>query len=499
MFRLKIIPGGKKIIYDSPSISIKYLIDEKKLDKSLLSLEKIFNIKFSNLQKKNFLYDNNKQIRVSKPEGKPDSVIIEKIKIDDDYSSDYFRNHLAGLIQTLEGESLRSLHIFIPDYKIFKNFFNSRLYYYQTFVEGLILGNYKFQKYKTDKKSEVPLKVILHSDEQQTLKKAINIAISLGESINISRDLENEPGNLLYPELLAKKIKTLCTKEKIKVKIFNDREIEQRKMGGLLAVGMGSSKKPRFIHIEYKPGSQKNIKKVALVGKGVTFDSGGISLKPASKMGDMKADMSGAAVVIGTILAAKKNRLPVHMIGLIPAAENMPSGNSLKPGDIIKTASGKTIEVEDTDAEGRIILADALHYASKQKPDIIIDLATLTGACVVALGEFTAGLFTKNDSLANDIYQAGQRTFDRVWRLPLWDDFNKQIKSNVADIKNLGNRWGGAITAAKFLEHFVDKSIPWAHLDIAGPSFPTEINNYNKKYMTGFGVRLLFDYLYNQI
>ena len=193
-----------------------------------------------------------------------------------------------------------------------------------------------------------------------------------------------------------------------------------------------------------------------------------------------------------------RRSLPVELIGIVPAVENAIAGNAYKPGDVVKTASGKSIEVKDTDAEGRIILADALEYASKQKPDEIIDFATLTGAVVVALGEYAVGLFTKNDSIANSLTDAGMRTYERVWRLPFWDDYNKLVKSDIADVKNLGPRWGGSITAGKFLENFVDENIPWAHLDIAGVSLANDLNNYTKKWHTGFGVRLMIDYLENQ-
>ena len=218
-------------------------------------------------------------------------------------------------------------------------------------------------------------------------------------------------------------------------------------------------------------------------------------------MGEMKADMSGAAVVVGTLIAAAKNNLPIHLFGIIPSAENMVSGESIRPGDVVKISNGKTVEIEDTDAEGRVVLADALHYASQLKPDQIIDLATLTGACVVALGEFVAGMFTKNDTMADSLYKSGITTFDRVWRLPMWDDYNKLIDSDVADVANLGStNWNKeAITAAKFLEHFVDKNIPWTHLDIAGPAMNKFSRSYTKKYMTGFGVRLLFDYLSHRV
>jgi leucyl aminopeptidase len=225
------------------------------------------------------------------------------------------------------------------------------------------------------------------------------------------------------------------------------------------------------------------------------FDSGGISIKPAQNMWEMKADMSGAAVVAGVILSAVSAKLNINLIGVIPAAENMPSGTAFKPGDIIRTASGKTVEIDNTDAEGRVVLADALDYASKEKPDIILDLATLTGACVVALGDFTAGLFTKNDDLSAKLAASSKTTHERIWPMPMWDDYNKYNKSELADIKNLGGRWGGAVYAAKFLENFVDKKIPWAHLDIAGPAMPNDFSSYTKIYMTGFGVRLLFDYL----
>ena len=325
-------------------------------------------------------------------------------------------------------------------------------------------------------------------------------------AVNFTRDLQNEPANNLTPELLASRITNEAKPLGIKITVFNESEIKKRKMGGLIAIGQGSSNKPRFIVLEYKP-LQKNKKnkkdkpkKIALVGKGITFDTGGISIKPSKNMGEMKADMSGAAAVAGTLIAAAKNNLPVHLFGIIPAAENMLSGDSIRPGDIVKISNGKSVEIEDTDAEGRVVLADALHYASQLKPDQIIDLATLTGACVVALGEFVAGMFTKNDQMAQQLYKSGITTYDRVWRLPMWDDFGELIKSDIADVANLGNtRWAGAITAAKFLEHFVDKNIPWTHLDIAGPAMNNSSRNYTKKYMTGFGVRLLFDYLSNKV
>jgi leucyl aminopeptidase len=500
MFNLNIKSGGKKITYKPLSIGLKYLVEEKKLESILLNHEKIFNIRFSPLQIKNFLAKEGNSIRAYKKEGKPDCVIISKIKIDDSFSVDFFRNHLAGFLPPLESEKVKYLHIFIPKYEIFSKYFNNEEYYYQSFVEGILLGNYSFDKYKADKKSPQDLNVLFYAEDQKKLNRAISIASIVMEGVNFTKDLQNEPGSEVTPEVFAKRIKDTLPEFGVKVKVLDEKEIKKRKMGGLLAVGLGSENPPRFIVMEYEgPGKGKKTssKYVALVGKGVTFDSGGISIKPANNMGEMKADMSGGAVVAGTILAAAKAELPVKLIGIIPAAENMPSGSSMRPGDIVVTASGKSIEVDNTDAEGRMILSDALDYASKQKPDVIIDLATLTGACVVALGEIVAGLFTKDDNLADELYKKGLKTYDRLWRLPLWDDYNDQIKSDVADVKNVGGRWGGAITAAKFLEKFVDKNVSWAHLDIAGPAMANSFNNYTKKYMTGFGVRLLFEYLSN--
>ncbi len=498
MFNLNIKSGGKKISYKPLSISLKFLVDEKKLESSLINLETIFNIRFSLLQKKNFLSKEGGQIRVSKKDGKPDSVIISKVKTDESFSSDYFRNHLAGFLPGLGSEQLKNLHIFIPKYEIFKKYFVSEEYYYQTFAEGILLGNYSFDKYKADKKKPADLNIFFYADDQKKLNQAISTAVILMEGVNFAKELQNEPGSVLTPAVLAKRIDSTLPAYGVKVTILNEKEIKKRKMGGLLAVGSGSINTPRFIIMDYKgAGKNKKSKTVALVGKGVTFDSGGISIKPAGNMGEMKADMSGAAVVAGTILAAAKAKLPVNILGVIPSAENMPSGSSMRPGDIVVTASGKSIEVDNTDAEGRMILSDALDYTCRQQPDVIIDLATLTGACVVALGEFVAGLFTKDDKLADTLYKKGLNTYDRLWRLPMWDDYNDLIKSDVADVKNVGGRWGGAITAAKFLEKFVDKNISWAHLDIAGPAMANNFNNYTKKYMTGFGVRLLFDFLAN--
>jgi len=488
---------SKRVKFNSLSLNINFLINDKSLNKNVNKLDKIFNIKLSKLQKENLLSKDINEIRVAKLNGKPDEILFHKVKIDEKFNADYFRNYCAGLISKIKNEKIREVHITLPQYNTYKKYFNDESYFYQTFVEGFVLGSYKFDKYLSDKKAQVKLNIIFNSDNLSLLRKAVNNARFVSEGVNFTKDLQNEPGITLTPNEFAKRITSKFKGTSVKVTVMNEKEIKKRKMGGLLAVGMGSKNPPRFIVIRYNglKGKVSNTKPIAFVGKGITFDSGGISIKPSSGMGEMKADMSGAGVVAGLLLAAERAKLPVKLIGIIASAENMPSGSSMRPGDVVTTSSGKSIEVDNTDAEGRMVLADALHYASKEKPQMIFDLATLTGACVVALGEIAAGMFTKDENLKNRLYSSGLKTYDRVWPMPLWDDYNYLIKSDVADVKNVGGRWGGAITAAKFLEIFVDKNIPWVHLDIAGPAMANDFNNYTKKYMTGFGVRLLFDYL----
>ena len=487
---------GDKLLFKPLSMAVYYIYDDKKLKDNLLVFEKKFKTKLSELQIKNILSKKNNQIIISSFKTKPELIVVHKFKTDEKFTVDYFRNHLAGLIKEIKEDEIHSLHIMIPEIDLVKKYFDDEEYYFRTFLEGISLGNYTFDKYKKEKDKIRNLSVFLYAGNKDSLKSAFKKHNALIEGMFLTKDLQNEPASALRPFELADRIKERLTKYGLKVTVFDEKEIKKRNMGGLFAVGKGSSAKPRFIVIEYVPKRKLNSKKkIALVGKGVTFDSGGYCIKPWQGMSEMKADMSGAALVAGTILAAAKAKIQIEILGVIPAAENMINGEAMRPGDVVKTASGKTIEVGHTDAEGRMILADALDYASKQKPDEIIDFATLTGACVVAIGLNAAGLFTKNDKLADDLYRIGMKTNDRVWRLPMWDEYHKDNESKIADVNNDGGRWGGAIVAAKFLENFVDKKIPWAHLDIAGPAIANELTNYNKTYMTGFGVRLMFEYL----
>ena len=279
------------------------------------------------------------------------------------------------------------------------------------------------------------------------------------------------------------------------VTVFDEKKIASLNMGGLLGVASGSVKPPRFIVMEYSPRKKRaTLPTIVLVGKGVTFDSGGISIKPSANMAEMKMDMSGAAAVIGAMQAASTLRLPVRLVGLVPATENLPGGNALKPGDILRHLNGKTSEIDNTDAEGRLILADALAYASRYRPDLVIDVATLTGAVVVALAHLATGMMGTSEPQMQQMRAAGDRTFERVWQLPLFEEYEKLIKSDVADVKNVGGRWGGAITAAMFLKHFIGE-YPWIHLDIAGTAILEESGDYAPRGGSGVGVRLLVDFL----
>jgi leucyl aminopeptidase len=328
--------------------------------------------------------------------------------------------------------------------------------------------------------------------DSRMARRITDDAAAIAAGVETVRDLGNAPPNELTPVRLAERAKKIADDTGLKCTVYDKRAIEKMKMGGLLAVNQGTVEEPRFIVLEHAP--KKATKTVCLVGKGITFDSGGISIKPAEKMDEMKFDMCGAGAVVGTLQAVALLDLPVHVYGIIPATENLPSGSAYKPGDIITMMSGKTVEVLNTDAEGRMILADALHYASKLKPDHIIDYATLTGACIVALAAEATGLFVNDDELARKLIEAGEKAGERLWRLPLWDEYTEYIKSDWADMKNTGGRWGGAITAAVFLKEFVDCP-SWAHLDIAGTAWTEGETPRDPKGATGVGVRATIAFL----
>jgi len=363
-------------------------------------------------------------------------------------------------------------------------------------LEGACLGNHVFDKYKKEKKHK-PLKQIgfwVKPAVTKSMRGLPQEVAAVCEGTILAREWVSIPSNDKTPSKFAKAIIDRAKKAQLKVIEFNEKELKQKKFGAITAVGAGSRNRPRMVVLEYAPrGAGKTI---ALVGKGVTFDSGGINLKPTGSLDTMKMDMSGAAAVAATLLTAAKLKPRIKIVGIIPLVENMPSGSATRPGDIIKTFAGKTVEIGNTDAEGRLILIDAMAYAVKKyKPAAMIDLATLTGACVVALGEKIAGVFSTDDKLAEAIVSSGKKTHERCWHMPLPEDYKELIKSDFADLNNLaGTHWGGSITAALFLSEFVGDT-RWAHIDIAGPAYVKKESKYCGVGGTGFGVRLLIDLL----
>jgi leucyl aminopeptidase len=320
-------------------------------------------------------------------------------------------------------------------------------------------------------------------------KKALQWGLATAHGMNLTKDLGNLPPNICTPTYLAKLAMDMAKTYKLKATVLEQKDMEKLGMGSLLSVARGSSQPAKLITLEYW-GRNKKEKPYVLVGKGVTFDTGGISLKPAAEMDEMKYDMCGAASVLGTIKAIVQMRLPLNVVGIIPATENMPGGNATKPGDIVTSMSGQTIEILNTDAEGRLILCDALTYAERYKPEAAIDIATLTGACVIALGHVASGLLSNNEELAMELLNASEQAADRAWHLPLWDDYQEQLKSNFADMANIGGRAAGTITATCFLSRFT-KKYRWAHLDIAGTAWESG----KKKGATGRPVPLLTQFL----
>ncbi|MCU0452629.1 MAG: leucyl aminopeptidase [Bacteroidetes bacterium] len=363
------------------------------------------------------------------------------------------------------------------------------------FAEGAHLGLYRFDKYKKPDDDGMPLEEIFLVSASSALRAPALRALRRAEAIVagtiLARDLANAPGNEVYPESLAQAALEAGRRSGFDVRILGEAELSELGMGGVLAVNRGSDREPRFIIMEYGPTTKRP---VVLVGKGVTFDTGGISIKPSAGMAEMKMDMSGAAAVIGTFETVARLRLPVRLVGLVPAVENMPGSSAQRPGDIIRHLNGKTSEVDNTDAEGRLILADALAYAERYKPAAVIDLATLTGAVVVALGHVVTGMMGNDPELMRRLQTAGETTYERVWELPLFDEYERLIKSDVADVKNVGGRWAGAITAGWFLKKHIG-NYRWVHLDIAGTAIQEENSDYTTRGGSGVGVRLLTEFL----
>jgi len=404
------------------------------------------------------------------------------------------RTLAARAVRHLDKGGARDVALFLTELSVHGKDVAARV---QAIAEGVWLGLYRFEQYKSKKKENrralrsVTIMVSSRRD-LEAAGQALSFARAACSGTIFARDLANEPGNVCTPEYLGEKAKELKHR-KLKVMVMDKKAIEKAGFAGLLAVNQGSAREPRFIVLQYSGGNKQDAP-IALVGKGLTFDAGGISVKPAAQMDEMKFDMCGAAAVLGIFRAVCELGLLVNLLGVVACTENLLGSSAYKPGDIIRSYKGITIEVQNTDAEGRIILADALAYAAEQKPAKIIDFATLTGACVIALGAQATGLMGNDVALQSRLEKAGSHTHDRVWRLPMFEEYQEQIKSEIADIRNIGGREAGTVTAACFLSRFVD-DIPWAHLDIAGTAWNMKGTAISAKGATGAGVRLVLDYL----
>ncbi|MBX2990291.1 MAG: leucyl aminopeptidase [Bacteroidetes bacterium] len=433
------------------------------------------------------------------PSEKKVTLLLVGLGKNEQLSIERIRKAAATAAKTAHSLKAKTLALVVPDpATISSEHFESDEYPVSVaLVEGSGLSLYRFNKYLTVENSgTISVKRITlvanSAGGLRDIKNAVAFATTLVEATWLARDLANAPPNEIYPETLAQHAKQAGRKNRISVTVLDEKRIQRLDMGGVLAVAKGSEKPPRFIIMEYN--KKRNIPTIVLVGKGVTFDSGGISIKPAAGMGEMKMDMAGAAAVIATMQAAAKLKLPIHLVGLVPAVENLLSGRAMKPGDIITHLNGKTSEVDNTDAEGRLILADALSFASRYRPGIVIDLATLTGHVVVTLGHFATGMLGNDQTTMDMLKEAGERTYERVWQLPMFDEYEKLNKSDVADVRNSGGRAAGTITAAFFLKQFIGE-YKWVHLDIAGTAILSEPSDYIPKGGSGVGVRLLVDFL----
>ncbi|TCJ19525.1 leucyl aminopeptidase [Parasulfuritortus cantonensis] len=425
----------------------------------------------------------------------PAGLVCERVLLvglgkEEEFGEKAFRDAARTAIKALAGTGASEAAVFLPEVPV-------GLHDPGWKAEQIVVmageAAYRFDGMKShkddDKKALRKLTLMVGAGVAGVTEAGVARGQAIVNGVNLAKDLGNLPGNVCTPGYLADRAKALAEAGKMKIQVLGQKDMEKLGMGSLLSVAKGSEQPPKFIVMEYRGGA-KSDKPVVLVGKGITFDSGGISLKPAAEMDEMKYDMCGAASVLGTLQAVAELKLPLNVVGLIPTCENMPSGGANKPGDIVTSMSGQTIEVLNTDAEGRLILCDALTYAERFEPAAVIDIATLTGACVIALGHVVSGLLANDDALAREVYQAGEQAGDRCWQLPLLDEYQDQLKSNFADMANIGGRPAGTITASAFLSRFT-KKYKWAHLDIAGTAWKSG----KEKGGTGRPVPLLVHFL----
>lgn len=421
-------------------------------------------------------------------------ILVVGLGKSQDLSLDKIRQFAGTAAKVLRGHGFTQLTLPVLSHKTF----GSPAVVAQALVEGALLGLYRYDKlravpkHEQNRRIEAITLVVERATDVSAAKQGVRKAQAITEAVSLARDLINGPSNVVTPTVLANEARKIARQFRLKCTVIPFQKLKQLGFGGIVGVAQGATHPAQFIVLEYSPSRAKTT--YALCGKGITFDTGGINIKPSNKMELMKYDMSGAAAVLGTIKAAATLKLSVRLIGIIAATDNMPSGSAQKPGDVLKTLSGKTVEVLNTDAEGRLVLTDCLHYAKRYQPNYTIDIATLTGACVVALGSEAVGLMSNDERLATRLTQAGEHTYERVWRLPLWEEYGGPlVKSDIADLKNVTNTGeAGTITAAKFLEQFVE-GMRWAHLDIAGTAWTDKPKPYVPKGAVGIGVRLLIE------
>ncbi len=420
-----------------------------------------------------------------------DRILLVGLGKEKDFREKEFSSAISATVKVLNETGAFDASIFLTELPVKKRSIGWRI---RQATMAALDSTYKFEQFKS-KKEDVrrPLRKLTFSVERRNelapAEEALNQGLAIGEGVAMTKTLGNLPPNICHPTYLAEQAQAMAEEFKLGCEILDRADMEKLGMHSLLAVAHGSHQPPKLIVLSYK-GAKVAEKPIVLVGKGVTFDTGGISLKPGAEMDEMKYDMCGAASVLGTMHAVARMALPINLTVVVPATENMPDGKATRPGDIVASMSGQTIEILNTDAEGRLILCDALTYAERFDPDTVIDVATLTGACVVALGGVATGLFANKDALARELLDAGDEAHDRAWHMPLWDDYQELLKSPFADMANIGGRSGGAVTAACFLSRFT-KKFDWAHLDIAGTAWKSGAN----KGATGRPVPLLTHYL----
>jgi len=418
-------------------------------------------------------------------------VLLVGLGRETDFGAKQYREALAASVRALATTGATDVETYLPSLEIEGRDAAWRAQQAATLAAE---SAYRFDAMKSRRDENGPrLKqltlAVLEKSDVRKAETGLAHGAALAHGMALTKDLGNLPPNVCTPGYLADQARELARRYKLKVQVFERADMQKLGMRTLLSVAKGSHEPPKFIVLEHRGGA-KDAKPVVLVGKGITFDTGGISIKPSAEMDEMKFDMSGAGSVLGTMKAVAELKLPMNVIGLIPTTENMPGGAATKPGDIVKSMSGQTVEILNTDAEGRLILCDALTYAERYKPSAVIDIATLTGACVIALGHVASGLFSNDDALAEELLTAADAAFDRAWRMPLWDDYQEQLKSNFADFANIGGRPAGSVTAACFLARFARK-FKWAHLDIAGTAW----RSGKEKGATGRPVPLLTQFL----